>query len=122
MEKQIKDTIEKLIHFPYDYRTRENVSPIALLNESGYVENSNLISEVEIEEILNLYPDSINEWLLWSENKRTAKGWLFTRDEDDGWCFVGYFPESKEFEEINTKDVFKACAAFVKREAEYLRN
>jgi len=121
MEKKIKDTIEKLIHLAYDYLKSGNISPINLLKESGYLEFPDQINEEEIEEVLKLYPHLIDEWLLWSENKRSTPTWFFTKDNDDGWCFVGHSPESKEFEEINTKDEFKACAAFIKREAERLR-
>jgi hypothetical protein len=117
MEKKIKDTIEKLLHLAYNYR-KGNMSPVNLLKASGYLEFSDQIGEAEIEEILKLYPHLISEWLLWSENKRSTPAWFFTKDDNDGWCFVGHSPESKEFEEINTKDEIKACAAFIKREAE----
>lgn len=121
MEKKIKDAIEKIVHLAYDYRKRGNISSLNLLKESGYLEFPDQIGEEEIAAILKLYPNLINEWLLWSENKRSTPTWFFTKDNDDGWYFVGHSPESKEFEEINTKDEFKACTAFIKREVERLR-
>lgn len=121
MEKQIKDSIEKIMHLSYDYRTRRNVSPLTLLKESGYVELHRQINEEEIAAMLNLHPHLVNEWLVWSENKRTGERvWTFSKFEDGGYL-VGYSTQSKESEEINTTDEFKACAAFIKREAEALR-
>ena len=121
MDTKLKKVIERIIDIPRDFRRRKNISPINLTKESGYLEHHEKISESEIIEILKGNPQSIAEWVLWSENKRSTSTWLFTRDEEDGWCFVGHSPESKEFEEINTKDEFFACAAFIKREVESIR-
>ena len=65
-------------------------------------------------------PELIGQWLQWSEDKRNFPTWYFTRG-DDGNCLVGHLPEGKEFDEINTSDAFKACAAFIKLEAERIR-
>lgn len=116
MEKKIKDAIEKIIHLAYNYR-KGNLSPVSLIKESGYLEFSDQITEEEIKEILKLYPYLVNEWLLWSENKRVSDPvWAFMKF-DDGSYLVG----GKQNEEINTQDEFYACAAFIKREAEDLR-
>lgn len=116
--EQIEKSIEKIIRIPHDYR-KGNASPIALVRESGYVELYNKINEAEIEEILKLHPQVIDEWLLWSENKRSNPTWHFDKFED-GTYAVAYSTEGKEAE-INTKDEFKACAAFIKREIESTR-
>lgn len=119
MEKKIKDSIVKLIHLAYDFRKRGNISPINLLKKSGYLEFSDQINEEEIGEILKSYPHLVDEWLLWSENKRSNPTWHFDKFED-GTYAVAYSTEGIEAE-INKKDEFKACAAFIKREAEDLR-
>lgn len=116
MEKEIKETIEKIIHFPYDYRIRRNISPVNLIKESGYPEFHLKINEEEIAAVLNQYPDMIKEWLLWSENKRSNPTWHFEKFED-GTYEVAYSTEGLH-PEINTTDEFKACAAFIKREME----
>jgi len=117
MENKVKHTIEKIIHLSYDFRKRGNISSVNLLKESGYLEFFDQITEEEIEEMLKLYPHLVDEWLLWSENKRVIEPvWAFMKF-DDGSYLVG----GKENVEINTKDEFKACAAFIKLEAEDLR-
>jgi hypothetical protein len=115
MEKEIKDAIEKVIRFPFDYRIRGNMSPIALIKESGYPGLHSKINEEEIAAVLKLHPHMINEWLLWSENKRSNPTWHFMKF-DDGSYQVEYSSEGRESEEIITLDEIKACAAFIKRE------
>ena len=115
---QIQNSLEKIIRIPSNYR-KGNSSPVTLLKESGYVELHEQINEPEIEEILKLYPQLINEWLLWSENKRSSPRWHFDKFEDDTYA-VAYSIEGKEIE-FNTKDEFKACAAFIMHEIEDTR-
>lgn len=116
----IEMTIKRIVNIPHDFHEIKTKSPIALLNESGYLELYDKIKEEHIIEVLKMKPHLIKEWLRWSDNKRSSPSWYFTRGED-GKCFVGHSPESKEFEEINTSDEFYACAAFIKREAERIR-
>lgn len=120
MEKYINKVIEKIVHIPHDFHARKNVSEIKLLQESGYFELHNKITEDGIAGILKANPHLIKEWLQWSEDNRSSYKWYFRRG-DDGKYLVGHFPEGKEFEEINTSDEFKACAVFIKRETESTR-
>ena len=120
MDNHINKAVEKIVHIPHDFYMRQNVSEIVLLQEAGYIELYNKITEDEIIEILKNYPHLIVEWLQWSEDNRSSSKWYFTKD-DDGKCFVGHFPEGKEFEKIITSDEFKACSAFIKREIETTR-
>ena len=113
-------TIEKIVNIPRDFHRRKTISPITLLDESGYLKFHDGIREEAIIEVLKKHPHLIKDWLQWSDDKRYSPTWFFTRG-DDGWCFVGHFPESREFEEINTKDEFYACAAFIKRDLERIR-
>ncbi len=120
MNSEIEKVIKKVLAIPHDFHERKNASSIDLLNESGYLEFNELIQQENIIEILKADPNLITEWLQWSDDKRSTPTWYFTRG-DDGWCFVGHSPEGNEFKEINTKDEFKACAAFIKLEAERIR-
>ncbi|MEO5564945.1 MAG: hypothetical protein ABIR18_15975 [Chitinophagaceae bacterium] len=120
MDEHIKKVVEKIVHIPHDFHLRKNVSEIALVQESGYIELYNEVTEYEIIETLKKYPHLIAEWLQWSDDCRSSFKWYFKRD-DDGKCFVGHFPRDQEFEEINTPDEFKACSAFIKREIEGTR-
>ena len=85
-----------------------------LLQESGYFEVHEQINENEIIEILKNHSHLIVEWLRWSDAQRCSSTWYFTKGED-GKCFVGHYPERKEFEEIKTPNEYQACAAFIKR-------
>jgi hypothetical protein len=120
MEKKIKDSIEKIIRISNDYRIRGNASPVTLVKESGYVELHQQIGEEEIEDVLRLHPHLVAEWLLWSENKRGTPTWFITKG-DSGNYHVEFSEEGKEFEEVSSKDEFKACAAFIKRDVERIR-
>lgn len=119
MDKEINKTVDRVIHIPYDFH-HKNKSVYALLSESGYFELHDQVNQNEIIEVLKIHPHLVNEWLQWSEDKRTNEGWYFTKG-DDGKCFVGHYPEGKEFEEIKSSDEFIACAAFIKREIENIR-
>ncbi len=119
MDKEYYKKVERLVHMPYNFH-HKNKSVYTLPDESGYFEFHKNITENEINQVLQIQPHLVNEWLQWSKNKRTNNGWYFTKGDDEK-CFVGHYPESEEFKEINTSDEFYACAAFIKRESERIR-
>jgi hypothetical protein len=118
MDVLVEKTIQNIINIPDDFN-HQNKSQNTLLYESGYLEFHDQISEDKIALILKRNPEVIKKWLQFSEDKRSY-GWYFTKGED-GKCFVGHYPEGKEFEEINTSDEFMACASYIKREVERTR-
>ena len=117
MNNQISEVIKKVIHIPRDLHTRKDVSELNLLLESGYIELCDQIQEDEITEVLKMHPHMINDWLQYSEDKRSSPTWHFFKGES-GKYYVEYSAEGKETEEIVTTDQFKACATFIKREIE----
>ena len=106
---------------PSRFYTERNVSIYALLKETGYFELHNEISESNIYEVLIQHPECINQWLSWSEDKRSSSGWYFKQDED-GKYIVGFFPTSKDFNVNIYSDKTEACAVFIKREIEDIRD
>ena len=105
-----------------DFGERDNVSMIALLEESGYLENADQITEARILEYLQHHPGLVTTWVLQSENKRTDSGWYIRAPHDsdihqDAWV-VGFYPagETREF-----RDGASACAFYVKQEIEKIR-
>ena len=119
MNTTIEKIIEKIVHIPYDLHHVDK-SAYALLKESGYFDFHDHVHENQIMEILKKKPELIQDWLQWSDDQRCSPTTYFTRG-DDGWCFIGKYPEIKEFTEINTKDEFYACAVFIKLQTEQIR-
>jgi hypothetical protein len=117
MDDRIVTIIEKILRIPHNFYRTQTKSWNTLLHQSGYFEMSDKINEEEIMERLKIHPHLIDQWLQWSDDQRCTPTWYFTKGED-GKCFVGHHPAGKEFEEINTANEFKACAAFIKRQLE----
>ena len=119
MDKQIDEVLEAIVRIPHDF-SKGNTSEYLLLQESGYFKFYKQIHAEDIKEILKKHPHLIDEWLRWSDDNRSSTKWYFTKGED-GKCFVGYWPDGKEFEEINTSDEFYACSIFIKNKIESTR-
>jgi hypothetical protein len=115
---QIKD---KLILLPRVFNRIGNVAIYDLLKETGYFEMYDQLSEEIIFESLAQHPEYVNDWLTYSEDKRTNSGWYFKQEGPNSYK-VGYFG-GKESENIPYKyiDRIKLCAAFIKRESEDIR-
>lgn len=111
--------IKNIISLPEKFYALGNVSIYSLLKETGYFEMHNQVDEATILDELNRHPDYINQWLNWSDNKRTS-GWYF-KQKDNGEYVVGYFPIRENLKQIESFDSKEACAAFIKREIEEIR-
>ncbi len=119
MNKIVRTVIEKMIHLPHDFKL-VNKSELTLLEESGYFQCHDQISGNEIRQVLKSYPHLIENWLQFSADCRSSEHWFFTKGED-GDCYVGHWPEGKEFGEVITSDELYAWGVFIKREAEATR-
>jgi hypothetical protein len=119
MDELIKKVTERIVNIPHDFNNG-NKSEITLLIEAGYFELYNQITENGLIEILKENLHSIDEWVQYSEDNRSSPAWYFKKNSN-GNCFVGHLPEGEEFKEINTTDVFYACAVFIKRHIESIR-
>jgi hypothetical protein len=115
------DDILGLILIPRKFHQRGNVSIYDLLKETDYIEMHDQFSEESIREILAQHPECVDEWQIYSQDKRTSSGWYFEQ-EDKSSYIVGYFG-GKEGENIQLRfaDRIAACAAFIKRESEDIR-
>lgn len=113
--------IQNIVFLPQKFYTAGNNSMYSLLKESGYFAIYGDTKEDDIEKVLNKYPENIKNWLVLSENKRTASGWYFKQDEN-GKYIVGYFPPEKKKYLVEYGNAIKACASFIKKEIEEIRN
>jgi hypothetical protein len=115
-------TIKAVCEMAKTFGEAGHISMLTLLKESGYLENADLISEMQILEYVRKHSDLINTWLQYAEDKRTSQGWYVKSPVEnqkipDVWI-VGYYPNG----EINEfRDVASACAFFIKQEMEQLR-
>jgi hypothetical protein len=98
-----------------------NDSIYSLLKESGYFELYNQISEADIFAELTQHLEFIEYWLSLSEDKRSSSGWYF-KQHDSGNYVVGYFPPKENLKPTEYLDEVEACAVFIKREIEDIRN
>jgi len=117
-----KHNISKNIVFlPGRFYAVENISIYFLLRDTGYFEMHDQITEANLFEALIQYPECINQWLSWSEDKRSNSGWYFKQSEN-GKYVVGYFPTKDGLKINEYSEIAKACAAFIKHEIEDIRN
>jgi hypothetical protein len=84
-------------------------SAVQVVNDSG-MQFENLNSK-SISDILLTKPSLVENWLRYSQNKRSAQGWYFQRDQEI--YIVGFHPrgEKKIFEYA-----IEACADFIIKE------
>ena len=116
----ITDTVIDLIYIPRKFEDLGNVSIYSLLCDSGYFETHSQISERTIREALRAHPETVDEWMRFSEDKRTNAGWYF-RPSQKGYE-VGYFSRSQgSVKSAEYSDRTEACAVFIKNEIEDIR-
>lgn len=114
---QITDIIIELIHLPRKFNERGNATIYSLLNDTGYFKIRAQISEDSICEALRTCPECIDDWLLYSEDKRSDAGWYFQRCAES--YRVGYFSSKDNgIKPTEYEDRVAACARFIKHEIE----
>lgn len=118
---KISNTTTKLIWLPRRFNSLGNVSIYDLLKETGYFEIYDKISEDSIREVLMQHPECVDEWISYSEDKRSISGWYLKQEDKDVYV-VGYF-SGEEDKDIQNKyaDRIDACSFFIKHEAEDIR-
>lgn len=111
--------INKILHIPRDLHRLNNVSVYSLLRGSGYFEAYSLISTDDIKAALVSEPNCVDEWLVYSEDKRCDSGWYFMRKEKHEYV-VGYYPPYNGSCTTYSTSL-DACAVFIKKEIEDIR-
>ena len=114
-----KDIIIKIINLPHSFYNLRTVSIYSLLEDTDYFQVHDQISVNDISEELNNNPNVINDWLIWSENKRVDIGWFFQINK--GQYLVGYLANGKATKTETYLDKIYACATFIKHEVENVR-
>jgi hypothetical protein len=115
------DIVAQIITLPRRFHSLGNASMFSLLQGTGYFGLHDHISEHDIREALLRCPECIQEWMRYSEDKRTSSGWYIT-ENDEGCYEVGDVTERGDLQQrLVYADPIDACAAFVKREIENIR-
>jgi hypothetical protein len=108
-----ENCLEKICNLPIDFQI-SNKSSVILLQESNFIKYSNIISKQDIMDYLLLHKNLIDNWKIWSENKRSMGYYLLINSEK---YFIGSLDKngnenfSKSF--TTAED---ACTEFILRE------
>lgn len=108
------EVVERICRLPVDFYAGSK-SMSQLVAESGISACLILLTVSNITGYLTAHPDLVEQWLLWSADKRVTSGWYFTRDADN--FVVGFYPQG---EVLTLRDPAVACAEFVVREVNAL--
>ena len=118
------DIAMQIVTMPRRFHSLGNISIFSLLEETGYFELHDQISEDDIRTALLCCPECVQEWIQYSEDKRSSSGWYLTLN-DEGLYETAYFdikavPNTTN--RIQYESAVDACAAFIKHEIESIRS
>jgi len=116
---EINDTINKIILLPRLFNNLKDVSICELLKETGYFEFYNKITEELIYEKLSQFVECVNEWILYSEDKRTGSGYYII--QEGKYFLIGYFDGKEKLMKKKYTNKIEACAFYIKNEIEEIR-
>lgn len=117
---EIDDIINKIILIPHKFNELKNISFYELLKETGYFQVYDKILEKMILKKLSLFPKYIEEWIIYSEDKRTNSGYYIKQEGNN--YIVGYLNNKGKSMQKKYSDKIEACASFIKYEIEEIRN
>ena len=120
MEK-IVNIILKIISLPVAFYEVGDKSFYELLKETKYFEYFDNIFEDSIANVLLNNPAYIEKWLEWSEDKRSSDGWYFVINNNEKFEVGRINEDGKKGQYLEFSDKRNACAAFIKREIDELR-
>ena len=115
------DIATQIVTLPRTFHILGNVSIFALLKATGYFEVHDQISEGDIRAALLRFPDCVQEWFQYAEDKRTPSGWYVTQN-DEGCYETGYIASCRtRTNRVQYENAIDACAVFIKHEIESIR-
>jgi hypothetical protein len=109
MNKNLVGTVTRI---PREFYRRGDVSVRSLVLESGYLDDPEALTLDGLRDFLRIDPQLIEDWLRYSESKRTPEGWYFRQQKSGAWE-VGLVPETEPLFIGSNVD---ACAMFILRE------
>ncbi len=85
--------VERICHIARDFRRPGAESLRALIEASSYRAVRPELDVARIERVVDSDPRLVDDWLGFSEDKRTSGGWAFYADEENGWVVAQPFPD-----------------------------
>ena len=123
MKTRTMDNIAtEIVTIPRKFQTRD-ISIFDLLNETGYFELHNEVSEGDIRNALARDPACVQEWMRYIDDQRCASSWYFVIN-DEGQYEVGFYDSDSDPTRTNQvvyENAMDACAAFIKQQIESIR-
>ena len=113
---KIMEVLDRIIHVPGNFHRLGNISVFNLINEAQYLEVRDRVSEQDISDALTRYPEVLDDWMQYSEDKRSM-GWYIV-ERPKGAFLVGYIGDRGVGESLTFANRKDACAAFIKREVD----
>lgn len=110
--------IFKLISLVRDFSEIRTISIHELLRQTGYPKVADQITEQDVYKELLAHQRFVNNWLEYSEDKRTDGGWYFIQ-AGNGKYLVGCVGNAST-KETEYDDKIKACAKFIKQELDVI--
>ncbi len=120
MKTKLKVILD-IITAPVTFQVLGNKSFYDLIKETGYFENSNKVFEDDIAYVLLDNSELIEKWFEWSENKRSSDGWYLLTNDSRKYEVGRIDEEGKRGQFLEFTDKRNACAVFIKREIDELR-
>jgi hypothetical protein len=121
LNMDINNIVENIIKIPTEFYKLRNISIYELFKKSKYCDYYNYITENDIKNYLLNNRNYIKDWFIYSEDKRTDKGYYVVLENEK--YEVGYY-DGKKRNIINTYNLSQdidACANFIKLELENQR-
>jgi hypothetical protein len=112
----MSNVLSKVCLIPRDFYSHQNKSVIQLFNESGYLEQRDLVTKEKLMEYLMANPDLITDWENYSSDKRYSPGWYLLKDQSQ-WI-VGYSSVPSQEQKTFFTSGTEACAEFILHELE----
>ena len=118
MKTSESDTLARVCALARDYSMR-GMSPRALFEASNYRQFSSKITTEAIASHIRGNRAFIGDWYMYSENKRTDRGWHFFIGDDQDKHSVVYYEGARIILEEHYDNEFDACASYIKHELEH---
>lgn len=120
-EMTLENCINEICRLPIRFRTNKIDTPLKIYNDTKYTKyHSNIVQE-DIVDLIKANSELIEEWLLFSENKRCSPAWFFQKASKNFWE-VGYMTESaKIIYKVIFNNSVNACAHMIRMEMEEFR-
>jgi len=117
---EMNEVFQTLVQFPRYFYAGRSRSFIDVYNDTKYFELHESITVPRLYEALKQDPKCVEEWALRSGDKRTTTGWYFNIEADASE--IGFWDGHGIVKKQRFDDRFEACAEFIKKELEDVRN